>query len=184
VAELKNLGALRPLAVEGDYTSIDSLQRVLNKRQRGGLTLAFIDPTDLSVPFETVQYLAANTGSLDLLVNVPIRHDFRRNAANAVLDDSFQKARVKYESFLGRPYFMSSSEVLDRLSTAADWPKELSLLFLEAYKEQLRTLGFCYFGTREIGHYYHLLFATRDKKGLEFWNKCQKIEFTGQRTLF
>jgi three-Cys-motif partner protein len=184
VAQLGNLGNLKPQAIEGDYTSNKSLQQVLNKRDKGGLTFAFLDPTDLSIPFDSVKYLSSNIGSLDLLINVPIGLDFRRNAAQAVMDEGYQNARDKYERFLGIPYFMSSPAVLDRLNSAADWPKELSHLFLEAYKEKLRTLGFCYFGTRQIEHYYHLLFATRDKKGIEFWNKCQKIEYTGQRTLF
>lgn len=184
VAKLGNLGTLKPMAIVGDYNSSESLQRVLNNRSKDGLTLAFLDPTDLSIPFDTVQHLSRNIGHLDLLVNVPIGLDFRRNATKAVFDAGFEKARDKYERFLGCPYFMNSPQVLDRLDSAADWPKELSNLFLEKYMEQLRTLGFCYFGTRQIEHYYHLLFATRDKKGIEFWDKCQKIEFTGQRALF
>lgn len=184
ISQLGNLGALQPLAIVGDYLSTDSLQQVLKKRGSDGLTLAFLDPTDLSIPFETVQCLSANIGHLDLLINVPIGHDFRRNATKAVFDDAFDKAREKYERFLGRPYFLSSPEIHDRLVLAADWPKELSKLFMDAYQEQLRTLGFCYFGVRQIEHYYHLLFATRDKKGIEFWDKCQAIEHDGQRNLF
>lgn len=185
VAQLENLGALRPLAIEGNYLDTSSLQNVLNQRDRGGLTLAFLDPTDLSIPFETIQYLSANLGGhLDLLMNVPVGLDFRRNASKAVFKATFERARGKYERFLGRPHFLSSPEVFDRLASNPNWPKELSTLFFEAYKEQLRTLGFCYFGIKQVKHYYHLLFATRDKKGIEFWEKSQAIGYDGQRNLF
>lgn len=183
IKQLGNFDRLAPLAVQGDYNSQESLEAVLSKKESGGLNLVFLDPTDLSVPFDTVRFLASKLGRFDLLVNIVIGHDFRRNAAQTVLQESFSRARDKYERFLGRPHFMSSPEVFDRLEKNF-WSKELSHLFLETYKEQLRSLGFCYFGLRPIEHYYYLLFATRDKKGIEFWEECQKIEFSGQRVLF
>lgn len=180
---LGDFGSLKPLALQGDYCSEQSIRSVLSHREPGGLSLIFLDPTDLSIPFETVKLLA-QTGHVDLLINVAIGHDFRRNAAQSVLREEFEKARNKYETFLGRPHFMSSPPVMDCLETKGDWAKALSQVFLEAYKEQLKSLGFCYFGLRPIEHYYYLLFATRSQKGIEFWNKCQQIEFTGQRSLF
>lgn len=180
---LGDFGDLKPLALEGDYCSEKSIKSVLSHKGQGGLNLIFLDPTDLSIPFETVKLLA-NIGHVDLLINVAIGHDFRRNAAQSVQREEFSKARNKYETFLGRPYFMSSPAVVDCMATQGDWCKALSKIYLDAYKEQLRTLGFCYFGERQIEHYYHLLFATRSKKGKEFWDKCQQIEFTGQRALF
>lgn len=159
------------------------MKSVLSHKGQGGLNLIFLDPTDLSIPFETVKLLA-NIGHVDLLINVAIGHDFRRNAAKTVLQEEFSKARNKYETFLGRPYFMSSAVVLDCMENTRDWCKALSQLYLETYIEQLKSLGFCYFGLRPIEHYYYLLFATRSKKGKEFWDKCQQIEFTGQRALF
>lgn len=184
IEQLGDFGSLKPLAIQGNYYSLDSMKSVLSQKGSGGLTLLFLDPTDLSIPFETVKYLVANIGHVDLFINVAIGHDFRRNAAHSVLKEEFVRARDKYESFLGRPHFMSSPEVLDVLETKGDWCKELSKIYLDTYMEQLSTLGFCYFGVRRIEHYYHLLFATRDKKGKDFWDKCQLIEFNGQRTLF
>lgn len=184
IEKLGNFGAMNPVAIQGDYNSKESLKEVFAHKPSGGLNLVFIDPTDLSVPFDTLRYLSSNLGHFDLLVNVAIGHDFRRNAKQSVLNESFSRARDKYERFLGRPHYLSSPEVLDRLEKSGDWCKELSQFFLEAYKEQLRSLGFCHFGIRPIEHYYYLLFATRDKRGIEFWDKCQKIEFNGQRALF
>lgn len=184
IQQLGEFESLRALAVHGDYHSLESMKSVLSQKGSGGLTLLFLDPTDLSIPFETVKYLVANTGHVDLFINVAIGHDFRRNATHSVLKEEFTRARDKYESFLGRPHFMSSPEVLDILENNGDGCKALSKSYLDAYMEQLRTLGFCYFGVRRIEHYYHLLFATRDKKGKHFWDQCQLIEFDGQRTLF
>lgn len=180
---LGDFGDLKPLALEGDYTSEKSIKSVLSHKEPGGLSLIFLDPTDLGIPFETVKLLA-KSGSVDLLINVAIGHDFRRNATKTVLLEEFSKARNKYETFLGKQYFMSSPAVLDCMNNSGDWCKALSQLYLETYIEQLKSLGFCYFGLRPIEHYYYLLFATRNPKGKEFWDKCQQIEFTGQRALF
>lgn len=184
IQKLGDFGRLTPKAIEGDYNSTSSLKNILLQKEEGGLNLAFLDPTDLSIPFETVRYLSANINHLDLLINVAIGHDFRRNATKSVIEESFHRARAKYERFLGIPDFFRSVHVNEKLKLAGDWEKELSQLFLNAYKDQLKSLGFCYFGIRPIEHYYHLLYATRNKKGIEFWDKCQKIEFSGQRTLF
>jgi hypothetical protein len=45
------------------------------------------------------------------------------------------------------------------------------------------TLGYRYFETERVEHYYDLLFATRHPKGIEFWKKAQKYTPDDQATL-
>ena len=55
--------------------------------------------------------------------------------------------------------------------------------FAETYNERLRSLGYVHTDIRPVRHYYYLLFASKNRKGLEFWLKSCKIAPDDQREL-
>jgi hypothetical protein len=60
--------------------------------------------------------------------------------------------------------------------------KELRNNFLKTYENNLSKLGFSYFDFKTVRHFYRLLFASKDPRGLDFWQKANSIEPNGQRT--
>jgi hypothetical protein len=115
------------------------------------------------------------------LINVAIGTDVTRNLVSAVTDPSFAKARQKYESFLGVPGFCSQSDVV-ALARRADHD-DLRRKFADAYRDQLHKLGYIHTDVRRVRHYYYLLFASRNPKGLDFWSKSCEIAPDNQREL-
>lgn len=184
ISQMGDLGRLQPQAFEGDYNSVESLEKILSVRDNDGLNLIFLDPTDLSLPFSTIEYLVRKLNKVDLMINVPIDHDFRRNAKGVVLEVEFEKSRRKYETFLGSPGFFRQPEVYDCLMSSSKGTRDLSRLFMEQYKKRLSDLGYAHFRTHKIEHYYDILFASSNAMGAKFWDKSQKIGFDGQRNLF
>jgi three-Cys-motif partner protein len=169
-------------AVVGDYSDAPGLCRILNRLPDSCLNLVFIDPTECDVPFNTIRRIVDHLQNADLLINVSIGTDVNRNIASAATDPSFTRARRKYESFLGIPDFCSRADVV-ALANRADHD-DLRRKFADAYKDQLHTLGYIYTDTRPVRHYYYLLFASRDPKGLEFWLKSCKYAPDNQKEMF
>jgi three-Cys-motif partner protein len=168
-------------AVLGDYTDLPSLQRLLAKLPPNHLNLVFIDPTECDLPFATVQAIGRQLKNADLLINVAIGTDATRNLGFAILDRSFEKAKSKYEAFLGSPGFCSCADVVSLAKVGAH--DDLRRLFMAEYTKKLATEGYVFTDARPVEHYYHLLFASRSPKGLEFWHKACRIEPNNQRLL-
>lgn len=166
-------------AVVGDYTDQRALLLELKKLKSNCLNLVFIDPTECNVPFETIRAIATHLKNADFIINVAGGTDVTRNLIPSVLDGAFKKARAKYESFLGSTGFFEQAEVRD-----AAKHKQLSALrklFAEQYKKGLEELGYHYTDAKPVRHYYYLLFASRDPKGLEFWQKACTYSPNGQK---
>ncbi len=158
-------------AFVADYNDSENLATVACKRSAGGLNLVFIDPTDCGIPFATVDALAKSLGSVDFIINVASGTDATRNIKPAVLTES-SKAREKYIRFLGSDAFFFDAEVRKMALHGRD--DKLRIKFREYYQESMKNLGFKYFETERVKHYYDLLFASRHPKGGEFWKKAQK----------
>jgi three-Cys-motif partner protein len=171
----------RAQAVLGDYTDLPNLQRSLAKLPPNCLNLVFIDPTECDLPFATVREIGRQLKNADLLINVAIGTDATRNLGFAILDRGFEKAKSKYESFLGSPGFCSRPDVISLAKIGAH--DDLRRLFMAEYTKKLATEGYVFTDARQVEHYYHLLFASRSPKGLEFWHKACKIEPNNQRLL-
>ncbi|MGD0542059.1 MAG: three-Cys-motif partner protein TcmP [Tepidisphaeraceae bacterium] len=142
------------------------------------LTLAFIDPENLNVAFETIRKLSA-CGQVDLLILFADRMDLVRNV------DLYERQQPS---------------VLDRVMGAdSDWrgqwnqlanrtPENICRLFADEFKQQLRRrLGYVVFGEKVISSekapLYRLIFASKNEKGLEFWNKITQKDRGGQMNL-
>lgn len=168
-------------AVVGDYANGSGLCAVLKDLTERSLNFVFIDPTECDIPFATIQQIAGHLKNTDLLVNVALGTDANRNLLSAILSPRHSKAREKYERFLGTPGFCAQPGVVE-LAKLGDH-SALRRKFAETYKERLAKIGYFHTDVRPVRHYYHLLFASRSEKGLEFWQKSCRIAPDNQRQL-
>jgi three-Cys-motif partner protein len=143
------------------------------------LNFVFIDPTECDVPFRAIERVVGYLQNADLLINVALGTDVNRNIVPAILSPTHTKAREKYESFLGTPGFCAREKIIE-LAKRGDH-EALRRNFAEAYNARLRSLGYVHTDIRPVRHYYYLLFASKNRKGLEFWLKSCKIAPDNQR---
>lgn len=168
-------------AREGDYNIPRGIGDMLGDIGKDCLNLVFIDPTNCDVPFDTIKQIVAVLNNVDFIFNVAVGTDANRNLVSATLDKSFSKVKQKYIKFLGVDDFFENKAVVDAAQRGDN--KKLRKLFLDEYKMSLEKIGYSHFGVEQIKHYYHLLFASRNKKGLEFWDKAHAITPSNQRKL-
>jgi three-Cys-motif partner protein len=168
-------------AVVGDYQDADGICAILNDLPPKCLNLVFIDPTECNVPFSTIERIVQHLKKADLIINVAIGTDVNRNLVQAITSPAFATVRTKYEEFLGVPDFCSRPEIRE-LAERADYD-DLRRAFAECYRQQLQKLGYHYTDSKPVKHYYHLVFASKDPKGLDFWQKACSIDPHNQRQL-
>ena len=166
----------------GDYTDSVGLTSLLASLPANRLNLCFLDPTECDVPFTTIKNIAKILGKVDFIINVAIGTDVSRNIANAILEPSFATVRQKYASFLGDETFFDRDDI--RAFATLGKFEELRREFINAYVQRLTQLGFPHTDIRPVKHYYYLLFASGNPKGLEFWEKACRYEPDSQKTLF
>lgn len=172
----------KAFAIRGDYNDPKTITEPLRHYGAHGLYLCFIDPTDCSVPFETVEQIyRATNNKCDFIISFFDQEDFNRNGRDAALSPNFSKAREKYLKFLGADGFFDRQDVI-RIALAGK-NQDLSGLFREAYVGQMARLGLKYSGWITIDKYYRLLFVSGSKLGLEFWKEASKIDPRGQKQL-
>ncbi|MFA5814730.1 MAG: three-Cys-motif partner protein TcmP [Bacteroidales bacterium] len=172
----------KAVAITGDYNHPDELLELIrNQISPKGLSLIFFDPTDCSVPFETIATLKKGLHDCDLIINVFYGLDPRRWLSLAY-DKPDGSVYRKYCRFLGSDTFLNDPDI-QRLHQAS-MHGEVHKQFIDFYKQQLRTIGFIHFAHEPIRKYYDMLFASAHEKGIEFWTKVTKIEDTGQKRLF
>lgn len=181
---ISNLGIGNAKALFGDYSRpqdlCDSIHNTINTNS---LNLVFIDPTDCSVPFSLISHIAQVLPNADLIINLASGTDFNRNIINALLNqESYTKTVSKYSKFLGSSNFFKEPVNINFATEKNN--QSLRNNFRESYKNSLNQVGYEYFDFKRIMHYYELLFATKHKTGLTFWEKANKIGFDGQRELF
>jgi three-Cys-motif partner protein len=143
------------------------------------LAFAFIDPPGIEFRFESLRRLTAGI-NVDVLVNVPLwmninrqfKHRLASNAANDPLDLYFG----------GREW----RDISARCSSGTRVRRLLDL-----YEDKLRGIGHHFVGDERTvrnrvrnAKYYALVFASKNPKGKEFWEKVAAREPTGQCALF
>ena len=176
---LKIINANNAVAYRGDYNNPETVCSVLRAELRSdSLNLVIIDPTDCSVPFSFISSLKRVLPKMDLLINVADGTDFNRNVRNSLLQpQQYKKTVEKYCAFLGDDGFYGK---ISKTST----DKDLRTLFLSTYENSLRTLGFSYFQGVPVESYYHIMFASQNERGIDFWKKATKYDYVGQGSLF
>lgn len=169
----------KAIAIQADYTQSSTIATILAGRAAKGLSLVFIDPTDCSLPFDTVSSIAGAIQKADFIINVATGTDATRNLKRAILNED-SNARVKYIRFLGGDSFFTDPAVIAMAQRAKD--ADLRNVFRNAYQTALRRLGYQHFDQKIVRTYYDLLFACRHPLGLKFWRKAQQIDPDQQRT--
>ena len=170
-------------AFYGDYNNPQAITTIINREiLNGGLNLIFIDPTDCSLPFSLIRELKTKLSNVDLIINIAIGTDYTRNIKGAILDPVINSVSYnKYSKFIDNDTFFKSEKIIGFAKNNADM--ELRLAFRSEYVNCLRTLGFKFFDFKHIKNYYDLIFATSHQTGIEFWEKANKIQFNGQRSI-
>ena len=169
-------------ALVGDYNDASSIISALDQYSSTALTLCFIDPTDCSVPFDTIRDIFnATHGRCDLLISFFDGLDFHRNAVNATLNPSFARLQKKYARFLGTPDFFTRKEIVE--AALANKYADLSQMFRQHYADKLNALGLAYQAWKPIKNFYNLLYASSNSRGLDFWKKATKYDPIGQSEL-
>ena len=161
----------RVTVLQGDCNArVDEVVRLLPPR---GLTLAFIDPTNWQVSFDTIRKLAAVPG-VDLVVSMFL------GSMKRVPD----AARPNIDAFFGTDKWRREPYVNAR--------GDLTLHgMMRCYREQLESLGYLNVpSAREIAvntktgtPLYLLAFFSKNQLGYEFWDKAIARDPSGQMTL-
>ena len=169
----------KALAVLADYTQPGHLIETCRQRAPRGISLIFLDPTDCSVPMQTISLLSRSLDKVDFIINVATGTDANRNLKKAFAKPD-GPVRKKYETFLGSTAFFTDPENIRFAETKQD--EMLRAKFRTAYQSALTAEGYQYFGVEIIRHYYDLLFASKHPTGLKFWKQAQSIRPNNQST--
>jgi three-Cys-motif partner protein len=145
----------------------------------GNLGLAFIDPTGLSpFKFETMRQLATNR-KIDIIINFHEGMGIRMN-----MHQYMEKEDSALDAFVG------SSRWRGKLKQAPASLDQVCKAITNEYRDNLREMGYKIVDgsqvpirTQNNALLYYLLFASKDPKGNEFWEKIGKIDSRGQRKL-
>lgn len=140
------------------------------------LCLAFLDPTGLDLKLSTLKTLTQGK-KMDLIIFFPHGLEIKRN-----IDLYYNKDNSKMDEFFGGTEWRGIYEKN---------PSNMIAELLALYKKKLAGIGYLMEpGDAVVVHnatkvpLYALLFASKDRKGIEFWKKIMKIESQGQRGLF
>ena len=170
---IANLGKVNARAVLGDYYDAKSIVNAIGNQGFRCLSLCLIDPTDCSVPFSTIEEIyKATNGKCDFIISFFDKTDFGRNCKMAATLPTHKSLKDKYHRFLGNDQFFERQDIID-LAIQNNNDKIVDE-FKTAYKQKLSELGLQYTDEVPVGHLYHLLFATGNERGVDFWKKANK----------
>ena len=162
--------------ITGDVNqNIDGLVQQLDAIGPDTLGFAFVDPPGIQLEFETLKKLSRNT-RVDLLINFPLGMNIKRQIWHQ------------------RQKSPDSNSTFDKYFGTKQWRDLIERDFigyrlLQLYKEQLMSLGYNYVGDEHAVKnrgvsLYMLVFASKNPKGKEFWEKVTQVAPSGQRKLF
>lgn len=157
----------------------ERIGQVVDLIPAGSLTLAFIDPNGLDAKFATIAALSEHR-NVDFVMLFADAYDIPRN-----LEQHYRRDRnSKLDQVLGPN--SRWRERLDELPNPTGANKRN--LFRRIYEEQVRDhLGYMHIRHKAIespnGPIYTLVYASKHKLGLKFWDEALKKEASGQRML-
>ncbi|NQU09399.1 three-Cys-motif partner protein TcmP [bacterium] len=156
----------------------ERIGQVVDLIPAGSLTLAFIDPNGLDAKFATIATLSEHR-NVDFVMLFADAYDLPRNLERLYRRDP----NSKLDQVLGLD--SRWRERLDELPNPTGANKRK--LFRRIYEEQLRNhLGYVHIRHKAIespnGPIYTLVYASKHKLGLKFWDEALKKEASGQRT--
>lgn len=167
----------KTLVLQGNYLDEENLiERIKPHIPKGSLIVAFVDPTDFSVPFSLIESLNS-FGRIDFIINEAIYTDYNRNATIPYrFRDSVPER--KWERALGIPGFFQKQEYKE--AAERNDPEEMRMLFHNAYLSQFKKLGYSHHNEKKIAWFYYLLYLSKSDLGLKFWKDACKKDFDGQ----
>lgn len=168
----------RVKVIEGSCSEV--IEQVIDEIPPRALTLAFVDPEDFDVPYTMLEKLTGNGRRVDVLILFADAIDLVRNV------DLYERMpESKLYSTLGDPaLWLDDWRALENRSGA-----KVREFFSRVYARMLRErLG--YAGVRQeiiqgpSGPLYRLVYASKNERGLDFWDKIASRELGGQGRLF
>ena len=163
-----------------------AVDKVMRDLGTDALTLAVIDPTGLHFRFDSLEALTRNR-RVDFIYLFPDGMDVRRN-----LELYLSKDHSEIDDVLGTRRWRSASKDEVSKSALSDAPcPGATKIVVKIFKEELAKLGYPYvtsgddirFKNSKQANLYLLVFASKNSKGHDFWQKIQVIEATGQRKI-
>lgn len=180
-SRIQNLKIVNACAYQGDYNNPDEILEIIKQDCSIGrnLNLVLIDPTDCSVPFKMVNKIKQTLQKVDMIINIATGTDLNRNLPMAFENPDYAQ---KYNNFLGNNTFFVDPKNIN-LFKQGNY-EELRNNFRNLYQKSMEEIGYSVFRIKSVRHYYNLLFAASHERAAEFWDKAQRIQYDGQRTLF
>jgi three-Cys-motif partner protein len=156
-----------------------NIQVLVEKIPQRSLTLAFIDPEGVDINFDSIAALAT-ARQADLLILFADRMDIVRN-----VDLYERQQRSVLDRMMGEGSIWR--ETWKNLHNRT--PENICNLFADEFRRQLKQrLGYKVFGEKVMrsanGPLYRLIFASKNPKGLEFWDKVTRRDHGGQHEMF
>jgi three-Cys-motif partner protein len=162
---------------KAEYMALDCNEAATQIRQRlpaNSLDLAFIDPTNWQLEFETIRRLTEGR-RMDLIITFQVG-GMKRAA---------EYAPAKLDLFFGGADWRAAYE-----ASPKEGHREGSRTLLNCYEAQLHGIGYEWVvddvritNTKHIG-LYHLVFASKNPRGEDFWQKITDRSAGGQLRLF
>jgi three-Cys-motif partner protein len=142
------------------------------------LGFAFIDPPGIQLHFETLRKLSLNT-RIDLLINFPLGMNIKRQLSYQLQKDP-SAGESAFDRYFGTPDWRN---LCDESNNGT-----IGFRLLKLYENQLQGLGYAYVGDERAvknrgRSLYMLVFASKNPKGKEFWEKVTQVAPSGQRRL-
>lgn len=159
---------------------IDELVRQIDALGPETIGFAFVDPPGIQVDFDTLQRLSKCT-RMDLLVNFPLGMNIKRQLMYQLQKDP--EGEVEFDRYFG------TKQWRDLCEENPGSTRQRGQALLRLYEAQLASLGYASVGDEQAVKnrgvsLYVLVFASKDPRGKEFWDKVMKTDPTGQRKLF
>ena len=180
ISNINSTAVEKSRVIPGDANvCIDELMSSIEGIGPETLCFAFIDPPGIQLNFETLRKLSLNT-RIDLLINFPLGMNIKRQLWHQLHKDP--NTESNFDRYFGTTQWRS---LCDEKNSGITIGSRL----LKLYENQLQDLGYAYVGDeRTIKNrgrsLYMLVFASKNPKGKEFWEKVTQVAPSGQRRLF
>lgn len=158
----------------GDYTNPSSIIEVLDKNIsifKKGLNIVFVDPTDMSVPFDLYPAMIGFGNATDFIINFAVGSDLNRNIAS-VFEKIDSHGWKKYSRVLEFPeFFTDPANIADAKNKEnGKLSENYKIAFLKSFMDR----GYTHIQEKPIMWYYRLVFLSQKGLGKKFWKEACK----------
>ena len=172
----------------GDYTDPSSIISVLGyhiPNRKKGINVVFVDPTDMSVPFELYQSMIDFGNGTDFIINFADGMDLKRNIKTAFKKPG-SPGYKKYTRVLESMDFFNDPNNIEHAKN--NDLKYLSDEYERVFIDSFKAKGYKHVLDKRILWYYKLLFLSTAQLGEKFWKQASDRNAAerenGQQVLF